>query len=419
MGNKITNEIQLPVSVHDVFKAHEIETVPAETVSFILSTGASDAGELAGTIVYGKTDKGPVLNKIGDRTGGNYGTSLDSSITFSDGVMVAAQQKTFIRDGNQDDRLTRTQALLTSEGDWAFDYETGLLIVNKATADTSIDLTYKIAKPYVSATIEGGTGLATSALQTTGNAILTTIDIDTGVIASDTTSLDTKTPALGTAIMTGSSPFTLATDDTQFGLIGAAADVDGNIHGQLRFLGDALTTIETTVLLEDATHSNGDPGVQFLGVRKDIATALASADGKYSPIITGAIGGTWTEQADSLDEVNDKISIQFIEGTEVGTGEQVASLAVATTSGVLLGFWVTNNSGLDLHYGVADAGSLPADATTPALPMVPISDKETVLISWRDLGGFKYTSGCFIYASLTPAVKTIAGATSQIKAWKE
>jgi len=44
--------------------------------------------------------------------------------------------------------------------------------------------------------------------------LLGTIDADTGIIAGDTTSLDAKQPALGTAAMIASSPVTIASDDT-------------------------------------------------------------------------------------------------------------------------------------------------------------------------------------------------------------
>lgn len=36
---------------------------------------------------------------------------------------------------------------------------------------------------------------------------------------------------------------TLATDDPQFGSIGTAADVDGNVHGQLRYIGENINSI--------------------------------------------------------------------------------------------------------------------------------------------------------------------------------
>jgi len=56
-------------------------------------------------------------------------------------------------------------------------------------------------------------------------ALLTTIDADTNIIQGDTTSLDTKAPALGTAIMTGCRPVTIATDDTMFVALDAAVDI--------------------------------------------------------------------------------------------------------------------------------------------------------------------------------------------------
>lgn len=56
------------------------------------------------------------------------------------------------------------------------------------------------------------TGAATSALQTSSEAILTTIDADTGTIAGDTTSIDSKTPALGAALTADSVPVNIASD---------------------------------------------------------------------------------------------------------------------------------------------------------------------------------------------------------------
>jgi hypothetical protein len=75
-------------------------------------------------------------------------------------------------------------------------------------------------------------------------ALLTTIDADTS-----------KIPSLGTAIMTGSAPVTVATDDTQFGAVGAAADVDGNIHGQLRYSGEAIEAARVLLATIDADTS--------------------------------------------------------------------------------------------------------------------------------------------------------------------
>jgi len=75
-------------------------------------------------------------------------------------------------------------------------------------------------------------------------------------------------PAQGTGVMAGSLPSTIATDDTQFGAVGAASDVDGNVHGQLRYIGEAVDGLEATVATPPYTHSSG---------RKDFAAAYTSS----------------------------------------------------------------------------------------------------------------------------------------------
>lgn len=64
-----------------------------------------------------------------------------------------------------------------------------------------------------------------------------------------------KTPALGTAAMAASAPVTLATDDTQFGAVGASSDVDGNVHGQLRYIGENIDEVHVRVEALDAIAS--------------------------------------------------------------------------------------------------------------------------------------------------------------------
>lgn len=145
-----------PLPVHDVLKASEIEDVSSETVSFIKMDGTADAGEAAGTIVYAQLDKSPVLNKLGDRVGRFDGTDLDSSISFADGVILAAGEKGFVTFGSGDERLTKTAAKLTTNGDWALDYQTGIIVLKKASTATSLSVSYKIKKPYVSTSSSGG-----------------------------------------------------------------------------------------------------------------------------------------------------------------------------------------------------------------------------------------------------------------------
>lgn len=66
-------------------------------------------------------------------------------------------------------------------------------------------------------------GAATAANQTTANGLLTTIDADTGNIATSTASVDTKTPALGQALMAASVPVAIASDQSDLPVAISAA----------------------------------------------------------------------------------------------------------------------------------------------------------------------------------------------------
>ncbi|MHA1344976.1 MAG: hypothetical protein ACTSO3_01115 [Candidatus Heimdallarchaeaceae archaeon] len=82
--------------------------------------------------------------------------------------------------------------------------------------------------------------------RTTGTKVIAVQSLDEAGNVLKTSLLATaaKQPALGTGSMVGSSPFTLAIDDTQFGAIGSAAAIAGNIHAQLRAIGIALEIMD-------------------------------------------------------------------------------------------------------------------------------------------------------------------------------
>ncbi len=176
-------------------------------------------------------------------------------------------------------------------------------------------------------------------LTAAANALLTTIDADTGVIAGDTTSLDAKQPALGTAamaasspvtiasddtltaaanallttidadtskipslgtgVMTGSAPATIATDDTQFGAVGAAADVDGNIHGQLRSIGEAVEAVRVAPLVSPSTAGSG---------AVDIDTSFGAAWELLSITVHLSAAGTTAENFTIVLDANDGVA---------------------------------------------------------------------------------------------------------------
>lgn len=56
-----------------------------------------------------------------------------------------------------------------------------------------------------------------------------------------------KVPALGVAASAASVPVVLASDDAHLGAVGAASDVDGVLHGQLRYIGEAVDALPTAL----------------------------------------------------------------------------------------------------------------------------------------------------------------------------
>jgi len=91
------------------------------------------------------TSMSPILNVFGDRIGEYSGEDISTSIVFTNGAMLNDQEKGFVYDALGNRRITKTVEKLTTNGDWACDYSTGLIVVKKATTGTSQTLTaYKV-----------------------------------------------------------------------------------------------------------------------------------------------------------------------------------------------------------------------------------------------------------------------------------
>ena len=134
-------------------------------------------------------------------------------------------------------------------------------------------------------------------LITAGNAILTTIDADTGVIAGDTTSIDAKTPALGTAAMAASSPITIATDDTMFTALDTALDIVAgdttSLDAKQPALGTAAMAASIPVTL--ATDDTMTAAANAL---------LGTIDADTSSLATTVTGGTTSQRVEEIDPLS-------------------------------------------------------------------------------------------------------------------
>lgn len=81
-------------------------------------------------------------------------------------------------------------------------------------------------------------------------------------------------------------------------------DTNGRLHvldGNSTAIAASLATIDDLVLLEDAAHSTGAPGIMALTVRQNTATALSGADGDYQPLITDTNGRVHALEANSAN----------------------------------------------------------------------------------------------------------------------
>ena len=113
----------------------------------------------------------------------------------------------------------------------------------------------------------------------TDDTMFVALDTAVDIIAGDTTSMDTKMPALGVAVSAASSPVVLASDDAHLGAVGISADPDGPIHAQLHSIATACSaTSGNTETMDDWDEDNrckSNPIVGQAGVAANRGTADA------------------------------------------------------------------------------------------------------------------------------------------------
>ena len=131
--------------------------------------------------------------------------------------------------------------------------------------------------------------------------------------------LDGGTAILGGAgdVAAGVLRFTLAGDDAHFGTVGTASDIDGTIHGQLRYIGDqakttademtsgdghlsTISAIQQSLLstLGTTTYTEGSSYGTIVGaIRNDSLATLVNTDNEVAPLQVNASGALYVEAA--------------------------------------------------------------------------------------------------------------------------
>jgi len=155
-----------------------VSTSVSETIT--LSAGA------AGTTGTTKFTNAPIMNANGTEVG----KKGDTSLSWTTGTVLTTE----VAWNTADKSATEQLAILTTNGDYSIDYETGILLYKKKTTGTTDTATYTVKSVY-SSQIE-----------------------------------------------------------THYGTVGTASDVDGVVHGQLRYIGEAIATA-TSVQYSEASGS--------------------------------------------------------------------------------------------------------------------------------------------------------------------
>lgn len=96
----------------------------------------------------------------------------------------------------------------------------------------------------------------------------------------------------------------------------------------------ALQLIDNLVLLEDAAHQTGDPGVQLLAVRDDTLDIRSGAENDYEPLHTNANGALWVIDVNSAAMAT---SLGVLDNAISGSEMQVDVVAALPTGTNALG----------------------------------------------------------------------------------
>jgi len=151
-------------------------------------------------------------------------------------------------------------------------------------------------------------------VQTTDNGDLRTRDDD----------LNTAL-AVGTGVMASAQAVTLATDDTQFGAVGAASDVDGDVHGQLRFVGESVDTLESLLAVGTGAMASAQAvtiatdDTVLLAVNKAIVGASAPTIDSYTSAVVDVAAATANQVLIAAPGANKQI---WVYGLLVGSAAQ-------------------------------------------------------------------------------------------------
>ena len=226
---------------------------------------------------------------------------------------------------------------------------------------------------------DGGDAVTVTDSRLDVNAAITiasdTIDIGDVSLLLDGTAADYGTGNVNTSGRT--LRVTLASDDVHFGTVGTAEDIDGTIHGQLRYLGAKLASIDgdTTLIRLNTSILAGvgmtfgtntyteavTSGFAFGGIRNDALESLVNTDNEFAPLQINEDGALYVTGESKHDSAVTDYGIgimaeaKTIDGSSLpnSTAEGDAIRIAATRGGVLYSC-LTDGTGQIAHPNATD-----------------------------------------------------------------
>ena len=258
--------------------AGEFMTVEAETSAggdFEARVRDIDAKALLTTI---DVDTGSIDTKIPAQGAALIAASLPVNIASDQVVPVSATALPLPTGAATSALQTSSEAILTT-----IDADTGSIdtkIPSQGAAVIAASLPVNIASdqvvPVSATALPLPTGAATSALQTSSEAILTTIDTDTGAIATSVANIDGKLPVtIGQKAKAASLAVVLASDSDALPVVAATLDVNHtvyNVNSSTAITASAGVPITLVTLTADVKKVQClDTSGEFIGIYSDPA----------------------------------------------------------------------------------------------------------------------------------------------------
>lgn len=181
-----------------------------------------------------------------------------------------------------------------------------------------------------------------------------TIDSNLALVLADTNALVVDAAAIEAELLSQGTTLDSILVDTSALVVDAAA-----IEAELLDQGTVLDTISSTLTgfskAEDSAHVSGDQGIMGLAVRNDTLAALAGTDGDYAPLQVDADGALYVNIASGTITTSDVAlaNVAIASAANALTAANTAEDVVASPLANRKYLWIYNNGNRKAYIGAS------------------------------------------------------------------